>query len=106
MNEQGGPGGPTIERGAPPQPQANGMAIASLVLGIAGFVAMPVIGPILALVFGYVGKGQIDRSAGRESGRGFAVAGIVLGWVGIGLALAAAIVGIAFFSRSSPMMGH
>ena len=42
------------------------------------------IGSILALVFGYVAKGQIDRSAGRQSGRGMAIAGIVLGWIGVG----------------------
>ena len=37
------------------------------------------------MIFGYVGKGQIDRSGGTQSGRGLAIAGIVLGWVGIGL---------------------
>ena len=58
----------------------NGLAVASLVLGI---VWIFWIGSILALVFGYVAKGQIDRSGGRESGRGLAVAGIVLGWVGV-----------------------
>ena len=42
-------------------------------------------GSILALVFGYVANGQIKRSGGQQSGRGMAIAGIVLGWVGIGL---------------------
>lgn len=93
------------------QPQMNGMAIASLVLGIAGYVAVPVVGWILAVVFGYIGKSQIDRSGGRESGRGFAIAGIVLGWVGIALALLAAIVVGLLFSvwdveTSGHMMGH
>jgi uncharacterized protein DUF4190/uncharacterized protein UPF0547 len=60
--------------------RTNGFAIASLVLGI---VWIWWIGSILALVFGYVGKAQIDRSGGRETGRGLAVAGIVLGWVGL-----------------------
>jgi hypothetical protein len=41
------------------------------------------VGSILALVFGYVAKGQIDRSAGRQGGRGMAIAGIVLGWIGV-----------------------
>ena len=52
------------------------MAIAALVLGIVGFFP-------LALVFGYMGRNQIDRSGGRQGGRGLAVAGIVLGWVGV-----------------------
>jgi hypothetical protein len=62
----------------------NGMAVASMVLGILGMVGMIwIISPILALVFGYISKGQIDRSGGSQEGRGFAIAGIVLGWVGI-----------------------
>jgi Domain of unknown function (DUF4190) len=41
------------------------------------------IGSILALVFGYIAKSQIDRSGGTQSGRGMAIAGIVLGWIGV-----------------------
>lgn len=62
----------------------NGFAIASLVLGI---IWVYWIGSILALVFGYVGMGQIDRSGGRQGGRGLAIAGIVLGWIGVGFLL-------------------
>ncbi len=46
---------------------------------------------ILAIVFGYISKSQIDQSRGTQNGRGLAVAGIVLGWVGIGLVLLVAI---------------
>jgi hypothetical protein len=70
----------------PPQAQkqsTNGFAIASLVLGI---VWIYCIGSILALVFGYKARKQIDESNGREGGRGLATAGIVLGWIGVGLA--------------------
>ena len=66
------------------RPPTNGMAVASMVLGILGMMGMVwIISPILALVFGHMAKGQIDRSGGAQEGRGFAVAGIVLGWVGI-----------------------
>jgi hypothetical protein len=51
-----------------------------MVLGILWFWF---VGSILALIFGYVSKNQIDRSQGTQSGRGMAVAGIVLGWVGL-----------------------
>ncbi|MFN2591121.1 MAG: DUF4190 domain-containing protein [Actinomycetota bacterium] len=64
-------------------PSSNGMAIAAMILGIVGLFMLPFIGPVLALVFGYISKGQIDRSAGREGGRSMAVAGIVLGYVGL-----------------------
>jgi hypothetical protein len=63
------------------QSTTNGMAIASLVLGI---LWLWWLGSILALIFGYRGKSQIDRSGGQQSGRGMAIAGIVLGWIGVG----------------------
>lgn len=62
-------------------PKTNGMAIASLVLGIVWLYG---IGSILALIFGYSAKKEIDASGGQQAGRGLAVAGIVLGWVGVG----------------------
>lgn len=62
--------------------RTNGLAIASLVLGI---VWLWGIGSIMALVFGYISKDQIDRSQGRQEGRGMAVAGIVLGWIGVAI---------------------
>ena len=65
----------------PSPSRANGMAVASLILGIVWIWG---VGSIVALVLGYSAKAQIDRSGGTESGRGMAVAGIVLGWIGIG----------------------
>ncbi|MFL5797075.1 MAG: DUF4190 domain-containing protein [Actinomycetota bacterium] len=59
--------------------RTNGYAIASLVLGIVNMG----IGSILALIFGYKAKREIDESRGAQTGRGLAVAGIVLGYVGI-----------------------
>lgn len=61
----------------------NGYAIASLVLGI---IWIWFIGSILALVFGYKARRQIHDSAGSQTGSGLATAGIVLGWVGLGVA--------------------
>jgi Domain of unknown function (DUF4190) len=65
----------------------NGFAVAALVLGILGFVACG-IPAVLALVFGYKARKQIDASGGVQAGRGMAKAGIVLGWVWIGLLIA------------------
>jgi hypothetical protein len=84
-----------------PAQATNGMAVASLVLGI---VWLFWVGSILAVVFGYVGKGQIDRSGGTQSGRGLAIAGITLGWVGVGflvLTIVLSIVGAITDSGSS-----
>ncbi len=65
-----------------PRGKINGLAIASLALGILWLFW---VGSVLALIFGYIAKSQIDRAGGSQSGRGLAIAGIVLGWVGIGL---------------------
>ena len=84
-----------------PVAATNGLAVASLVLGI---ITLCGIGSILAVIFGYVGKGQIDRSGGTQSGRGLAIAGIVLGWIGIGfivLFIVLAIIGAINNSGSS-----
>ncbi len=58
----------------------NGLAIAAMILGI---LWVYWIGSILALVFGYVARDQIKRSG--QQGDGMAIAGIVLGWIGIGI---------------------
>jgi hypothetical protein len=80
------------------------MSIASLVLGIIGIPScIYVIPSVLALVFGYVGRNQIDRAGGTEGGRGMAIAGIILGWIGVGLAIAfwVIIIIVAIASSSS-----
>lgn len=64
----------------------NGFAIAAMVLGI---LWVYWIGSILALVFGYIALGQIKRQGGR--GKGMAIAGVVLGWVGIAVLIAVVI---------------
>lgn len=77
--------------GYPPLVQrTNGMAIASMVLGI---LWLYWIGSVLALVFGYIAKNQI-RERG-EAGGGMATAGIVLGWIGVGIFAVVLVFGVA-----------
>ena len=76
----------------PPQPTVAGLAIASLVLAI---LWIWWIGSLLAVIFGHVALSQIKRSHGWKTGRGMAMAGVVLGWVGLAtlvIVLVAAIV--------------
>ena len=49
------------------------------------------IGAVLALVFGYRARRQIEDSAGRQTGKGLATAGIILGWIGMAIVVAGAI---------------
>jgi hypothetical protein len=73
----------------------NGLAIASMVLGI---VWIYWVGSVLALVFGYIALKQIR--ARNESGKGMAIAGIVLGWVGAGVLLIVIVVAIVASSSN------
>ena len=74
----------------PVRPKANGLALASMILGIVGItvglclIFFPVM-PILAVVFGHLGLSQ-TRATGAP-GRGYAIAGLVTGYIGIALAL-------------------
>jgi hypothetical protein len=63
--------------------QTSGKSTAALVLGILGLVLCPLICSVLALIFGYQARREIDQSGGRLTGRGNATAGVVLGWVGV-----------------------
>lgn len=73
---------------APPSRPTNGLAVASLVLSILGLIGiLPLIGSIIGLIFGYMAKGQIAQSGGMQGGEGMAKAGIIIGWVTVGLYL-------------------
>ena len=80
-----GPAGAAWQTPPPIYQRTNGMAVASLVLGV---LFCFVVTGILAVIFGNVALNRIDASRGAEKGRGLAIAGIVLGWIGIGLTLA------------------
>jgi hypothetical protein len=40
------------------------------------------VGSVVAIVLGFVSRNQIKQSWGRQTGSGFATAGIVLGFIG------------------------
>jgi hypothetical protein len=65
-----------------PPPANSNKAIASLVCGVL-FLCAPA--SIAAIILGHLAWSDIKQSAGRTGGKGMAVAGLVLGYVGIGL---------------------
>jgi hypothetical protein len=74
----------------------NGLAIGSLVCGL---LWVGGIGSIGAVILGYIGLRQIRREPLRLKGKGMAIAGIALGWLGI-LGLAVLIVLGIHFSKT------
>jgi uncharacterized protein DUF4190 len=88
-----------------PPRATNGLAIASFVCGIFWVWG---IGSIAALILGYLALRQIRREPLRLRGRGLAVAGVTLGWLGVvGLALVITL-GIRFWRahEASPQRPH
>ncbi len=62
-------------------------SIISLIGGISNFVGFPFWGAVIALITGYIAKSEIEKSHGRVGGERLAKAGLILGWIGIGLGL-------------------
>jgi hypothetical protein len=79
---------------SPAVPQNSGKAIVSLVFGILGFILLPLIAGIVAVVTGYSAKREIRESAGRLKGEDMATAGIILGWVNLGLTVLGVCIGL------------
>src|SRR4030042_3864589 len=72
-----------------PSRRTDGFCVAALVLGILAWV-IPFAGillAILAIIFGSIGIKRVNRNPNFLTGTGLAVAGLVLGVVGIGIAI-------------------
>lgn len=65
------------------------MAIASLVTGLIG--AAP-----FAIIFGHIAMSQIKKSAGQLSGFGLALAGTILGYVGLAVLILLSAISVLF----------
>ncbi len=81
-------------------PHTNGLAIASFVLGLGGWLLCGV-GSVVAIVLGFVSRNQIKQSWGRQTGSGFATAGIVLGFIGASFWIIALMIQLVHAAGSS-----
>lgn len=73
-----------LQAQAQPQARNNRMAVASLVLSLLWLFGL---GSVLAVVFGHIALRQI-RSSG-ELGKGLAIGGLVMGYLGTAILVAA-----------------
>jgi len=69
-------------QGLPFAPQTSGLAIVSLICGILFFMFPSA---VAAIIFGHISRSDIRRSGGRKTGAGIALAGLVLGYIGIAI---------------------
>ena len=79
-----------------PAPQTNGLAIASLVLGIVSLACSVHIAAIPGVLFGHIALKEIRNSRGTQAGQGMAIAGLVTGYIALGMLAIALTAGIAF----------
>ena len=73
--------------------RTSGTAIASLIFGIVAWFGLPVIGAIVAVICGHIARGEIRRMPpGTIEGDGMAIAGLILGYLQLVIALLAVLV--------------
>ncbi|GEM_PF-3821362 len=69
------------------------VAIISLVSGLIAWIAIPIIGAVVAIIFGHVARRRIRRSEGMFAGDRMAIAGLFFGYTQIFIVLL--LIGIA-----------
>ena len=93
---------PHLLGGAPPLPagvpaESSGLALTSMILGISGFLCG--VTAIPAVICGHLALGKIRQSQGRITGGGLAVAGLIMGYLGVVILVIAFLAGL-----SAPMI--
>jgi hypothetical protein len=83
---------PSVAFGLPPE--TSGKAIFSLVSGLLFF--FPPFS-IVAIIFGHLSISEIRKSAGRLTGKGLAIAGLALGYLGVAGFVALMVAAFAFW---------
>lgn len=74
--------------------KTNTLAVVSLVSSLVGFFVIPFIGSIVGIITGHMSLGQIKQTG--EQGRGLALAGLIVGYVGLGFVLLGLVIFLAF----------
>ena len=107
-------GGPSA--GSPPpvlsagQPggQQKGVAVTSFVLGLLSLVCFGLLAGIPAIICGHVARGRARRAPGQYGGAGFALAGLIMGYVSVvmTLVLAAMLLPALVGSKSEAPSSH
>lgn len=73
------------------------LATISMIAGILGFIAFPVVGSIVAIWTGYAARKETRAVPPIAGGDGMATAGIVMGWIQVGLAFVSLCCFVVYF---------
>ena len=81
------------------------LAIVSMIAGILGFTIFPVIATIVALVTGYAARKETRAVPPEVGGDGLPTAGIIMGWVQVGLTVVGICCVAAYFVFGLSLIG-
>ena len=76
--------------------KTNTLAVVSLISSLVGIFILPFIGSVVGIITGHMSLSQIKRTG--EGGHGLGLAGTIVGWVGLALAVIGTIILIAWAS--------
>lgn len=80
-------------------PRTSSLAVVSLIFGILAYMFLPGIGALVAVICGHAARSEIRRAPpGSIDGDGLALAGLILGWIQLALAVVAIGIFILFLA--------
>jgi hypothetical protein len=85
---------PPLPNGTPAP--TSTLSLTSLIMGIVGWIFLPIVGAIIAVITGHMAKKEIRESTGLLGGDGMATAGLVLGYSNLVLGLCVCLALILF----------
>jgi hypothetical protein len=77
--------------------RTSSLAIISLVSGLLGWTLAPWLGSIIAIVTGHMARSEIRKQPDEIDGDGFAIAGLVMGYLFISLTILTVLAVVLFF---------
>jgi hypothetical protein len=92
----------------PPAQTTSTLAIVSLISGIVSWFLIPFVAAVAAIITGHMAKNEIKKSNGMLSGNGMATAGLVLGYIQVGLGVCVCLVVAVMlaFGMTVPFIGN
>jgi hypothetical protein len=92
----------------PPATRTSTLAIVSLIAGIVSWFLLPFIASLAAVITGHMAKKEIKNGNGMVTGNGMATAGLILGYVQLGLGVCVCVVvGVMFaLGMTIPFIGN
>ncbi len=82
-------------------PRTNSYAVASMIVSLVGLLVCPLIGAI-GIYLGNRARAEVSKTG--EQGDGMALAGIIVGWIGVALTVFIALLIVGWFALLSRMV--